>query len=180
MFAASRKTNGTISARVTARTFSLRRSPRRRTYTRTTASPASPMNAGMAQRKRGPSDHAAKTKRITASAPPALNHSIRHASSSTIATMPTRARFCMAMCTTSFVVIFWSTYTTATGTKRLSVPRSDTASKIVTSIATSKAERMQTAGGRSDISSAGSTIARNAISMKTTDPSTLLYSSSTS
>lgn len=88
--------------------------------------------------------------------------------------------FCMAMCAMGFVVIFCSTNTTATGTKRLSVPCSEMASNTVTSMATSNADNTQTPRGRSVSSSSGRCTARKAMMKKTTEPSTLLYSSSTS
>lgn len=88
--------------------------------------------------------------------------------------------FCDAISASDFVVIFCSTNTTATGTKRLSVPRSEIASNNVTSIATSSAERTHTGRGRSVISSIGRCTAMKATKKKTSEPSTLLNSSSTS
>jgi len=107
---------------------------------------------------------------------PALKYGSRHTSAATARQIASRLRFWKITSARGLVAILPSTTATASGTKRLSVPRSEMASKPVTSNATSKAARTHTGRGRSVISSIGRWIARKAMRKKTSEPSRLLSS----
>jgi hypothetical protein len=113
-------------------------------------------------------------------APPTLSVRVRQTTSATPRQMAKSERFWNTTSESGLVVILPRITTTATGTNRLSAPSSEIASKPVTSAATRRAARTQTGRGRSVIRSTGRWMARNAMTRKTSEPSRLFVSFSTS
>jgi len=110
---------------------------------------------------------------------PTLKYGSRRTRSAIPRQMPSRLRFWKTTSESGLVVILPSTTTTAMGTKRLSAPRSEMASKPVTRTATRTAASTQTGRARSVIRSVGRWIARKAMRRKTSEPSSVLDSSCT-
>jgi hypothetical protein len=117
---------------------------------------------------------------MKAMAPPTLSVRTRQTSSATARQIARSDRFWKTTSESGLVVILPRMTTTAIGTNRLSVPSSEIASNPVTSAATRSAASTQTGRGKLVISSTGRCIARKAITRKTSEPSRLFISSSTS
>ncbi len=113
-------------------------------------------------------------------APATLNERKRQTTKATARQIASSERFWKTTSESGLVVILPRMTTTARGTKTLSAPSRLMASKPVTRVATSRAASTQTGRGRSVSSSVGRWIARKAMTRKTSEPSRLLVSVSTS